>query len=482
MIKKTRFTDLRTRQARKQPLRKRIESFLENPEKVFILTALVFGLASIIIMPIFMVPDETVHFYRAYQIGEGHLVSENINDEIGGRVTKIIAIPQTATEKKVVSPRDYFDKTAPEVFVKFPTAAQYSPVGYIPQAVGIDLGRIIHRSLGSMVLIGRLSNLAVYVALIVLAIKIARQGKWVYVVAGLLPLGIQQAASLSVDVMTIGLSFVTIAFIHSLFMQKKQLEKRQYIFIILLAILLGLTKQINLLLMLPLFFLPRHLFSSRVKKYGFVASVFAIGLFAIAAWYFAMRYTYRDLSPGATIGLENVYPGEQLKYLLAEPLSFIKTLFKTFIFEGFKGAPTADFYWVSMIGVFSWISYKLPLTFVLLAYFLLVVAFLHRDKDFEEVPELRKLSAIYTMVFAIALVSVAGALYILWTPVGASQVSGIQGRYFIPILPLLIPCFALLGRVVRVVFDKPQRMGQIVVLISCINLSAMILLTLKWFY
>jgi hypothetical protein len=42
------------------------------------------------------------------------------------------------------------------------------------------------------------------------------------------------------------------------------------------------------------------------------------------------------------------------------------------------------------------------------------------------------------------------ALYLTWTPVGADRVDGIQGRYFIPLLPVLLfllPGSGLLRRV-----------------------------------
>lgn len=71
-----------------------------------------------------------------------------------------------------------------------------------------------------MIIIGRLFNLAAYILLVWLAIKIARQGKWVYTVAGLFPMAIHQAASLSSDAVNIGLVFIVIAAIQSLFSRK----------------------------------------------------------------------------------------------------------------------------------------------------------------------------------------------------------------------------------------------------------------------
>ena len=38
---------------------------------------------------------------------------------------------------------------------------------------------------------------------------------------------------------------------------------------------------------------------------------------------------------------------------------------------------------------------------------------------------------------------IIGAMYISWTGVGAEVVEGVQGRYFIPLLPLLLLCVSM---------------------------------------
>jgi len=41
-------------------------------------------------------------------------------------------------------------------------------------------------------------------------------------------------------------------------------------------------------------------------------------------------------------------------------------------------------------------------------------------------------------IFAAVLVVVAASQYVVWTPVGAGDVRGLQGRYFLPAAPLLV--------------------------------------------
>jgi uncharacterized membrane protein len=459
------------------------KDFFDQPEKVFLLLAAIFGLAMVFSMPIFMTPDETVHFDRAYQVGEGQMLSETKNGETGGIVPYVPSISTVNGSQIPPIPRhQYFTKVAPSdiKFEAFPASAVYSPVGYIPQAVGIDLGRIIYPSLGVMVILGRIFNLIAYVALIYLAIKIAPRKKWVYAVVGLFPVAIQEAASLSTDVMTIGLSFITIAFIHKLFLQKEPIRRYQYLYIALIGLGLGLTKQTYIVLLLPIIFLPKNVLTGLKKRAILVACGLGISIFVAASWYLVIKYQHY-VTYSKVLGVGDVNQVAQLKYILEHPLTFAKTLYRTFIFQGFKNPDLPDFYWTSMYGYFSWFAYALPAAFVSLGYAALLIAFLYKGNSLKDFSRDKMTAIAYSATFIISILAIAVSLYILWTPVGYYQVLGIQGRYFIPILPLLIPIFVVIGKWAKITFDKSNRMGIIVAGVSVINLTASILLTLKYF-
>lgn len=463
-----------------------IMSVWESPEKVFLVLASFFGVVMVFLMPLFVVPDEAVHFKRAYQVGGGHFISQTVNGETGGLAPEV---PTSQAVNGILPPplawHDYF-KSMPAAsvhFVPFPSSALYSPVPYLPQAIGIDAGRVIHSSFGSMVLLGRLCNLAAFIALVYAAIRIARQGKWVYAAAALFPVAIQEAASLSTDVMTIGLAFVTIALIHNLFLQRHTITKKQYLTLVLLAVGLGLTKQTNLILLLPLILLPKAVLGSFWRRIGLAASIIGAGFLVAVAWYATITLSHYDLDYANALGIGHIDQAAQLQYIISHPVSFIETLFRTYVFEGFKGFALPDFFWASMYGYFSVFLYKLPIPFIALGYTTLLLALLYRGAD-RQVPfkVLRWQGSVQLLTFVLSAIAIAVALYMIWTPIGSPQVSGIQGRYLIPLLPLLIPVFALLSRWVRVSFDKPYRLGMLVSAVAAINLSAMALLTQRYFF
>ena len=55
-------------------------------EKVFLCLAIVFGICISIITPPFQVPDEIVHFDRAYQISKGEIFETKLNNTVGGYI------------------------------------------------------------------------------------------------------------------------------------------------------------------------------------------------------------------------------------------------------------------------------------------------------------------------------------------------------------------------------------------------------------
>lgn len=466
----------------------KLKAFLQKPEYVFICLASFFGIIMIFLMPFFMVPDEGTHFYRAYQISNGGLISQSNKSVTGGMIpTELKSDIEKDFYKNVLRNHQhpalpyykYFTQKInanDQTLVDFRSAAIYSPVAYIPQAIGLKLAQIVYPSLGVMMVLARLANLAMYVFLIGAAVRIAKKGKWVYVVLGLFPIAIQQAASLSSDVMTMGIAFVWVAIIGNMYLQKEHISKKQWIIALILAVCLALTKQTNVVLLLPLLFIPKRAFKGIGHKYRFVASVFGAGVSAILLWFLVMKLNNYNLQ---ITGDTTVNQAGQINFLLHQPLSFISTILHTYI------APSADFFIISMHSMFSWIVYRLPLSFIVFGYAGLLIAFMYDDGDNKSEltnKYLTRLAVVQTLVFFASVVAVAGALYLAWTPVGQRWVDGIQGRYFLPLMPLLIPMFMLIRRKIKITTDKPYTIGVLVSIISGVNLIAMLAVTYKWFY
>lgn len=90
------------------------------------------------------------------------------------------------------------------------TADVYSPVPYVPALVGFRVGRAIGGATGS-ILGARLVQLAAFVALMGYAIARSPWGKPLFFVIGMLPVSLQGAANVSADPMTLALACTAVA-------------------------------------------------------------------------------------------------------------------------------------------------------------------------------------------------------------------------------------------------------------------------------
>jgi uncharacterized membrane protein len=99
----------------------------------------------------------------------------------------------------------------------------------------------------------------------------------------------------------------------------------------------------------------------------------------------------------------------------------------------------ARFYFESMIGVLGWLDTHMHRDYYrvagLMAAALAVVTLFERravTRVFRRVDR-----AIVAIVLLVCVAMIFAALYVSWTPVGHRIVEGVQGRYFLPRLPLL---------------------------------------------
>lgn len=419
------------------------------------------------LLPLFRAPDEMAHFARAYQVSQGQVFSQNVSGRTGG----VVPLLEGYNFHNKLTPNSYR-------FFDFSSSAVYSPVNYIPQAVGILLGNLFYSSVAVMVYVGRLFNLIAYVVMLYLAIRTATRGKWVFVVVGLLPMAMQQASSLSGDVMTIGPIFIFIALVQRLFTQTTHITRKQMVALVSLCLVIGLTKQTNVVILLALPFLPRTLFKSVWDKYRFILLTIGVGFASLIGWYVTTRILRYNFSYSSVAGVDQV---GQINFILHQPIRAITAFLRTFILGGQSLSSPVDFLAISLVGYFSWFDYKLPISLIICCYLLLVVALLYRDRGVDEKQNPKRLVWSYSIVFILSIGAIAEALYVSWTPVGYDHILGLQGRYFLAYIPLLIPLFAWLGRFVKISFDKSYRMGMIVAVISFINLTAMLVMTYNWF-
>jgi uncharacterized membrane protein len=423
----------------------RISSFSDkvSPVKFFIFTAAIFGLLFILITPPFQAPDEPVHFFRAYQISEFNFVIDQKGNQAGGYLPQGIGdlVTDTATHPiiKFQANKKYDDhktfkalslKLNPKKkhFYDFAATAGYPPVSYIPQSIGILIARLLHLPPLLMMYFGRLANLTVWVLMLALVIKWMPFKKWAFVFIGLLPMALFQASSLSSDGMVTGLFALFLAFILKLCRQKTRVTTVQLGILLALAAGMTLTKQVMFLALPLVLLLPTTLFKSRKNSYAAKAALILIPLLLLTSWLFLVRGI--DITSSNALNGQNTH--RQESFVVHNPHSFINVLWNTYFYNWSDGITN------SFIGDFGWMDTPLAAWIVIVGYIGLGITIVANHGSYKTWLNRRQKTIIAAVGFVYWL-AVSTALYVYYSPVGYKIIVGLQGRYFFPLVLLLIP-------------------------------------------
>jgi uncharacterized membrane protein len=461
--------------------------YVQKPELVFLVLASVFGILSAVIVPQLAVPDENMHFLRTYTIAAGHLAGDGDNKcvfpkDVYQRAANIYKGDYQAHYSQKISPEN-------SESLWCGTASGYSPIVYIPQVVGLTLAKLVYPSTGAMILLGRLAAIAFYVGALYYLIKKVQIGKWVFVVIALFPATIHEAASLSADGVTNIAFFTFVAFLLNLTVQKTVLSRGQIVLMFFLAAALALTKLPHVLLLLLIPFMPTRLFNMRfsstspllkaglIKWYAFLGA----GLFALLCA-LAWQHVYGQ-------NLIAAYAGNPIPH---HPWKFVPILFHTYVYMdpktalfGFTGlGGFGDFILSSVVGGYASYRYWLPQILIFVGYALLLLALLKPNKDEDKLLDnsTGRLALGSMLALGMLIVAISYSLYVMWAlPLlgpTAYYVAGVQGRYFVAAIALLIPVGVWLRRYVTVTVRSDVVFGSIVAIASGFLLLFYILQTI----
>lgn len=423
-----------------------------DPISVFLILSILFGIIFVFLVPPFEAPDEQAHFYRSYQLSELHVYGtskkisgvQRYGDElpksVHADVLKLMGnIP--GQQFNTFSPSIYSKTLGTDLnqnnkeFVAFEGTEIYSPVPYVPQAIGVSVGKIFGLSPLCLLWLGRLFNLAAWIACIYLALKLFPFAKWAVVALALNPLALFLASSQSADGLTIGFAFIFVALVLNYLKNNTLLTAKQLAYLAILICLIPLTKPTNIIICLLIFILPWQIFGSMKKFLLFCFGILGASMLITMAWALSVSNIIHDVSNIYQPGM-GVSSREQIHFIMNHPLGYLKILFKNYILGN---TSNGDEVLRSFNGVFGWLDSAIPLWSVILQFNVLFLALLYQFGRGLSVTLKRKLFIGGILVTASgALIS---ALYVGYTRVGSVLVAGVQGRYFIPLSILVTPLF-----------------------------------------
>lgn len=411
-------------------------------ENLFVILAAAFGVFFAFINPPLQECDGVAHLYRSMDVSYGNIFSPfiTVNHEEG-----IVYVPQNMNGSlfrqipvNAHAGGDYVSRLKTESFSDETQMILYSgnipSFAYYPQAVGLCLGRLFHLSIYGSILLARLFNLLAYIVMLYFAIRRMPVYKNFMAALALMPLSLYQAASCSQDSVLNGLVFLFIALCcYFAFKEEKILTWKHMLPLGFILAGLFIIKYVYVCLGLLVFLIPQKKFAS--KKAYWTAFAIAILPLAVLGGYH-MLHTAAGVSGMQAVSEETNMT--QTENLLAHPFYFVKVLKDTFLM-------LTTFYLQSLY-ILGALDCGIVVLYVIGPCYLLGVALLDagRDCSLNQIIYSKKNRMLFGMAFFITVFFIFLGLYIadsVANPVGAGVVAGVQGRYFIPLFPLLFMTF-----------------------------------------
>lgn len=446
-----------------------------NIYSLFFLIAIIFGSLFALFTPYLWGVDETTQFARVYQISEGHLTSEYFGDQqksfghegYGGYIPTSLLNLIKLTDNNLASPgfigheqpigwvtnAQAYNKMGSEKFSKkhsvytFTNTSSYSPAAYAPSLVGLEFSKFLNFNMGLSIITSRLFDLIFYCTctLIGLWVLSFTRAKWLLFAVALIPQSLYQASIVSADAVVNALALLYSALLVKTVIFRRELTRSQSLLLFVCLIVMPITKPTYIFLdALALSIPSAHIFDFKFKNvFKFGSLVLGLGLFA---W-----WTKLTAGVAKTIGLMAPVPWsihwshQQIVFLMERPFSFILIIIRTLTIQD-------NDMFHQLIGSFGFNAVQIPAIATVATIVSLSVAFIIIDKS----PSISEKKLWYfIIILGTSIVSIFATLYITFTEPKYPVVNGVQGRYFLPFVFIVLILLAT-SKYLRPVITKSQ--------------------------
>ncbi|GFI26228.1 hypothetical protein IMSAGC012_01348 [Lachnospiraceae bacterium] len=449
--------------------------FRLKPEKVFLIAGSVLALLYLLLLPPISVPDEEAHFKQAYEYtnkimgipampGKIRMDAEDFHAMQMFETTPSLPEYDRLKENMMKTGRESGTVEVPHTDTRAPA------VTYVPGIVGILAGRILGLNGLIVIYLGRICSIFAYLFMMYWFIRIMYFAKTAAFLIALLPMTIQQCCSYSYDSVVIEAAFLYIALLFRMMYEKKKVQKPQMFWYIVFAALLAVSKGGTYM---PLCFLtlliPSECFSEKKKKRMFIGCVAAVSAAAfllgtLSSVLYVVNPTAEQLE-GAYLAGENYGTAG----LFSNPMEFVTLSVRTLFLNG-------DTFLETMLGMqLGWLDVNVSRVVIYGMLAMLLLSFQQiadgsRPAGYE-VSGKEKL--MYLTVIALSAGVVFVSMFISWTPRESVEIFGIQGRYFLPLLPLSIRL--LRGRNLSIRTDMGRKFMFAAVCLQCVAIYGILM-------
>lgn len=418
--------------------------FKPKLEMFFSVLVLFLGLVFMIIITPLSPPDETIHYEYSLQKSNLMLFNDNVYDINSEYIDYMVSRYYSGTINDKSAYLDLLDNLDSDLIENanidtYDVSIEnvYS-VTYIPQSLGLMVARLLKANPIKTFYAGRLTNLLFYTICIYIAIKNAPIYKTLIGIISSLPIFLQQAASYSYDCFINSMCFMIFSFFLKWMCEENVIRIKDYIFIFIICLALAPAKYIYGLLSLLFILVPVNRFSSKRKKVIMVTVLCFPMLYQLVPIFIPfisriIKTIYRTVyaeTNGKLVSEEKElysmgYAIRNFKETLLIICRTIRHNIKTWFFES-----TGKY--------LSQLTLIIPNTINILSIICVILSSLIKEEY-----SFSLVSKIYILFLCVAIAMFAiGGMLFSETYKGDEYISGIQGRYFSPLLSYFFVVFA----------------------------------------
>ena len=403
---------------------------IRRPEVYFLILGIFMGSMYIVLFPPNVAPDEHAHMAATYADVDKILMRE-VTDEKGKVYVR--ATDADITEKMQLTldnmAYDYGQlfKVTDTTMVSYNRAPIAVPmIAHLPQTVGVLSGNLFHMNGMWTLYMGKITALLFYLLCIYFAIKILPWGKMIMAVIALFPMSLELAASYSYDCAVNALSFLFIAYTMYLIFEKNVVGWKDCLFLLVVGSWMAPCKVAYIFICGFAFAIPYRKFKN--KKAALVFKVAFVSILLIAT--VGIRSTMIQGLLGSSDSSSTSEVGWTIGQILSAPVHSLGVLFNTYFEQ-------MEYYVGTIVGKsLGWFQIEIP-WHIIVGFILCLAYALYADAG--KVMYLKKWQKALAIVLSVIMTGgIVLSMWLDFTPSYWGNVAGVQGRYFLPFLPMLL--------------------------------------------
>lgn len=400
----------------------------------YIVSMLLLGIICSLAMTPLCVPDEMAHFSNAYVISDQMVgvFSKTLENKVLTGIMRIQVFGDAQNSWMFWNDWKYGNSLVNRTDTLFIRSANIPQYPYIFSALGIFILRMLRAPYQIVLIGGRIFNLLFFTLFMIVVMKMLPQFKWIIAAISFLPSTVWILNSYSYDGWNLAFCILLFSFCIYCRIYDKSSILNYFIAAILLLLFVPI-KVIYIVFGAALFLLPHKEVSARQKRkliiYGCIFLAIVLGIFLkIRGHEIMLILSGNNADPRSDAGMMGT--SYSLTEVIKHPYSILLVLFKTLIINMDK------YITKSFVGENYDTYVPSGITFIIIFLFLILSQKTAKLMNTDRKTKVISCSIFLFGVFFVFIVF----LFIFSVPdlTGVGEISGVQGRYFLPFM-ILVP-------------------------------------------